>query len=474
MSGANSLNRPNVEASPEKDPTMALDRSPTVRLGAGAGFAGDRIDPALDLAERGQLDYLVFECLGERTIAAAHARRLSRPGSGYDPRLLARMRAVLPACRAAGTRVITNSGAAEPLEAGRAVTALARELGLTGLKVAVLTGDDVLGAVRNARPVDAESGELLDLNAAVSANAYLGAEGIADALGEGADVVITGRVSDPALYLGPLMHEHGWTSEDVELLGRGTLVGHLLECAGQLTGGYFADPGPKPVPGLDRLGFPFADVDARGEALFQKLPDTGGLLTPQTCAEQLLYEVDDPGAYLTPDVVADFSRVSFTTAGPDAVRATGATGRSRPAQLKVTLGYRGGWLGEGQISYAGPRALERARLAGEVTRSRLQRVHGLAEEAVELEYIGTGAAFRGLGDGLEALHEAPPEVRLRVSARVDEEQQAAAVPWEVESLYTNGPAGGGGARGSVTEQVSIRSCLLDRHLAPYTTTMLEA
>lgn len=449
---------------------MTLDHSPTVRLGAGAGFAGDRTDPALDLAERAKLDYLVFECLGERTIAAAHSRRLSRPGTGYDPRLLDRMRAVLPACRAAGTRIITNSGAAEPRAAGQAVTALARELGLTGLRVAVLTGDDVLAAVRRARPADAETGAALDLDAAVSANAYLGAEGIADALGAGADVVITGRVSDPALYLGPLIHEHGWTPLDVELLGRGTLVGHLLECAGQLTGGYFADPGPKPVPGLDRLGFPFADVDAQGEALFQKLPGTGGVLTPQTCAEQLLYEVDDPGAYLTPDVVADFSRVSLTAAGPDAVRATGATGRQRPGQLKVTLGYRGGWLGEGQISYAGPRALERAELAGEVTRARLQRVHGVRNEAIELEYIGAGAAFRGLAAGPEA----PLEVRLRVSARAETERQAAAVPWEVESLYTNGPAGGGGARGSVTEQVSIRSCLLDRDLAPHTVTMLEA
>ena len=431
-----------------------------VRIGAGAGFAGDRIDPAVDLAERGDLDYLVFECLGERTVAAAHARRLRDPAAGFDPLIEARLRAVLPACRAHGTTVITNAGAAHPVAAGELACWVARSLGLAGLRVAVVTGDDVLASVRQADPVVLETGQPVSAgDPLVSASAYLGADGIVDALGQGADLVITGRVADPSLYVGPLRHSFGWNDGDYGVLGRATLAGHLLECAGQLTGGYFADPVTKPVPRLAWLGFPFADVTADGEATFGKLAGSGGRLDVRTCGEQLLYEVDDPAAYLTPDVVADFSQVSFSQLGPDLVRAQGATGRPRPEFLKVTLGYLGGWLGEGQISYAGPRCLARAELAAEVVRERLSVLHGISPGDVDVELIGAGAAFHGLAPAGD-----PVEVRLRVAARTATEEQARAVGWEVEALYTNGPAGGGGARGSVTSQVTVRSCLLSRGL----------
>lgn len=441
----------------------------TVRLGAGAGFAGDRIDPAVELAQHGALDYLVFECLGERTVAAGHTRRLADPHAGYDPLLAARLRAVLPHCRDAGTTVVTNSGAANPEAAGVRAAEVIRELGLPS-RVATVTGDDVLDAVRRRDPRVWETGTRLSEigEELISANAYLGAEPVAQALASGADVVVTGRVADPALYLGPLLHEHGWDRGDPTLLGRGTLVGHLLECAGQLTGGYFADPLTKPVPDPAHLGFPFADVGPDGSAVFGKLARSGGRLDARTCGEQLLYEVDDPGGYVTPDVVADFSGVTFTESGPDRVVASGATGRARPDTLKVTLGFRGGWLGEGQITYAGPRCLDRARLAADIVRERLVSVHGLDETAVEVEYIGAGAAFRGLGGlaglgglgGPAAQAVDPVEVRLRVAARVASEEAASVVGWEVESLYTNGPAGGGGARREHREIVAVRSCLL--------------
>jgi hypothetical protein len=429
-----------------------------VRLGAGSGFAGDRIDPAADLAERGDLDYLVFECLGERTVAAGHARRLGDSGAGYDPMLAARLRAVLPACRARGTTVITNGGAANPEAAGEVAGRAAAELGLAGLRLAVVTGDDVLAAVRSADPLVWETG--LPVSAGetpVSANAYLGADGVVAALAQDADLVITGRLADPSLYVGPLRHEFGWAADDYDVLGRGTLAGHLLECAGQLTGGYFADPVTKPVPRLAWLGFPFADVTGDGVATFGKLPGSGGRLDVRTCGEQLLYEVDDPAAYLTPDVTADFSGVRFSQLGPDQVRADGAAGRPRPDELKVTLGYLGGWAGEGQISYAGLRCLARAELAADVVRERLVALHGIAAGDIDVELIGAGAAFRGLAPAGD-----PAEVRLRVAATVPSREQAAVVAQEVEALYTNGPAGGGGARGSVTERVIIRSCLLPR------------
>ncbi|WP_196780996.1 acyclic terpene utilization AtuA family protein [Nocardioides sambongensis] len=435
---------------------------PRLRLGAGAGFAGDRIDPAVELASQANLDYLVFECLGERTVAAGHARRLADPTTGYDPLLAPRLRAVLPHAARQGTGIVTNSGAAHPAAAGETARRIVAELGLQS-RVAVVTGDDVLDVVRRIDPELWETGQPLSSASAelISANAYLGCEPIVAALEDGADLVVTGRVADPALYLGPLVHAFGWSLDDWDRLGAGTVVGHLLECAGQLTGGYFADPLTKPVAGLARLGFPFADVDPDGRAVLGKVDGSGGRLDRRTCGEQLLYEVGDPSSYVTPDVIADFTGVSFEETGRDRVAVSGAAGAARPDQLKVTLGFRDGWLGEGQISYAGPRALERAQLAAEVVRERLVAIHGLAEDAITVEMIGAGAAFRGWAD---AAATDPLEVRLRVSARVHDEDAAHAVGWEVESLYTNGPAGGGGARGLRHERVAIRSCLVPRDL----------
>lgn len=442
-------------------------------MGAGAGFAGDRIDPAVQLARHADLDYLVFECLGERTVAAAQARRMVDPDTGFDPLLEKRMQAVLTDCRTNGTTIITNSGAANPAAAGELVVRVAADLGLSGLRVAVITGDDVLEQVRKVDPLVWETGEPASLlSGLVSANAYLGADALLPALRNKADVVITGRVSDPSLYLSALIHEFGWALDDFERLGKGTLVGHLLECAGQLTGGYFADPVTKPVPGMAHLGFPFADVREDGVATLRKLADSGGRLDRRTCAEQLLYEVDDPTAYLTPDVTADFSSVTLDEVGPDAVRVDGAGGRERPAELKVSIGVDSGWVGEGQMTYAGPRCQQRAELAAEIVRARLVDVHGLAESAIVVEIIGAGAAFRGLGSRPSDAT-GPAEVRLRVSATSCDLDQAEAVAWEVESLYTNGPAGGGGARGSTTAGLQLYSCLLPRELITTTVQILE-
>lgn len=444
----------------------------TIRLGAGAGFAGDRIDPAAKLAAHGGLDYLVFEVLGERTIAAANSRRISHNGVGFDPLLQRRLEASLKSPGRTGPKVITNGGAADPRGAGQAAIETARRLRLDGLLVATVLGDDVRDVVREIDPVVWESGTALsdETDELVSANAYIGSEPIVEALDEGAQVVIGGRIADPALYLAPMIHEFGWAAEGAEdLLGKGTMVGHLLECAGQLTGGYFADPVTKPVSGLADLGFPFADVANDGEAVFSKLPDTGGVLDCRTATEQLLYEVGDPARYVTPDVTADFTKVRFKQTGTDQVHATGATGSARPDELKVTLGFKGGWLGEGQISYAGTRATERAKLASDIVLERLQEVHGINTEHLSVELIGTGAAFRNASPT-----EQSPEVRLRIAGRVDDQVSADAIGWEVEALYTNGPAGGGGARRSVSNVLAIRSCTIPRSAVTTRVEILEA
>jgi Acyclic terpene utilisation family protein AtuA len=432
----------------------------TIRIGAGAGYSGDRIEPAADLAERGGLNYLVFECLAERTIALAQQARRSDPDAGYDPLLADRFNAVLRPCVANGVKIITNMGAANPAGAARAVARIARDLGLAGLKVAAVSGDDVMEAVR-ARdlPLVETDGRVADVaDRMVSANAYLGAGPIIEALAGGADIVITGRVSDPALFLAPLMHEFGWKADDWDRLGKGTVVGHLLECAGQITGGYFADPGYKDVPNLARLGFPLADVSEDGSAVIGKLPETGGRVSLKTCKEQLLYEVHDPARYYQPDVVADFSTVRFEEVGPDRVAVSGGTGHARTDTLKVSIGYFDSYVGEGQFSYAGAGALARAKLALRIVEERL-KLTGVATKELRLEIIGIDSVHRGAraGSGPE-----PREARIRVVGRTDSLRDAIRIGNEVETLWLNGPAGGGGAWKSAREVIAAVSTLLPR------------
>lgn len=429
-----------------------------VRVGAGAGFAGDRLDPAIALAEHGKLDFLIFELLGERTVAAAQRRERETANTGFDPTLVERIRSVAGHCFANGTRIVTNGGAANPRAAAQAVAEAVRELGVD-LPVAYVTGDDVLGIVDDEDPLTWETGQPASAadGELISANAYLGAKPIRRALDSGAHIVITGRVADPSLYVGALAHYFDWDHGDADRIGRATVIGHLLECAGQVTGGYFADPVTKPVTGLARLGFPFADVDADAQALLSKLEGSGGEVTTRTCTEQLLYEVADPSAYITPDVIADFSHVSFEEVGDDQVRVSGGTGSPGPSDLKVTLGYDSGWQGEGQISYSGIRSKERAELAAAIVLERLEELYGVDPESVFVEYIGMAAAFRGL-----VKVDDPAEVRLRIVGSAATRQEAAIIGDEVEALYTNGPAGGGGARKSVHSVVSVKSCSVDR------------
>ncbi|HXT08259.1 MAG TPA: acyclic terpene utilization AtuA family protein [Roseiarcus sp.] len=440
----------------------------TVRIGAGAGFSGDRIEPAVELAERGELDYLVFECLAERTIALAQQARRADPDKGYDPLLDRRMRAVLPAAARNGVSIVTNMGAANPLAAARRIAAIAAELGLPSLKIAAVVGDDVLAALMAVDAEIAEIGAPLSRlgTRVVSANAYLGADAIVTALRAGANVVVTGRTADPALFLGPLIHAFGWRQDDWARLGAGALAGHLLECAGQISGGYFADPPLKSVAGLARLGFPLAEVDEAGGLVVTKLAGSGGAITAATCKEQLLYEIHDPAAYLQPDVIADFSAVVIEEIAPDRVRVSGATGRARPPTLKVSVGYLDGWIGEGQISYAGTGAEARGRLALDIVAERLA-LTGAAISPLRCDLIGVDALHGARGGSAY-------EVRARAVGCAGSAIEAARIGEEVEALYTNGPAGGGGVMKSVREVVAVGSAYLRRELAPAEVQFVES
>ena len=435
----------------------------TIRIGSGAGYSGDRIEPAVELAEKGDIQYLVFECLGERTVALAQQARMKNPEGGYDPLLEERMRAVLPLCAAKGIKIVTNMGAANPEAAARRTAEIAKSLGLASLKIAAIVGDDVLDACKDGDlPIMEFDGTIKQLgNRLLSANAYLGAEPMAEALTSGADIVITGRASDPALFLAPMIHAFGWAMDDWNLLGQGTVAGHLLECAGQITGGYFADPGYKDVPDLARLGFPIGEVGEDGSLVITKVSGSGGAVTAQTCKEQLLYEVHDPRQYFQPDVVADFSQVTVEEIGPDRVRVSGGRGTKRTDTLKVSVGYVDSYIGEGQISYAGPGALARGRLALEIVRERL-KLTGVAASELRFELVGVDSLH---GAEVSARANEPYEVRVRVSGRTENLREAVRIGNEVETLYTNGPAAGGGAWKSARDVVAVASVLLPRELA---------
>ena len=437
------------------------------RIGTGAGFSSDRLDPAIDLVKRGTLDVLVLECLGERTVAFSHRDRMADPEKGYNAHLRRRMQALLPACAAAGTTIITNMGAANPRAAAARTIEIARELGLKGLKIACIEGDDVSALVPANQPFMDEEGTLADVGMpVVGMNAYLGAGAIIPALEARSNVIIGGRLADPSMYLAPLAHRFGWAATDMPRMGAGSLVGHLMECGMQVTGGYFADPGVKDVLNLANCGYPIAEVQSDGSAIITKLDGTGGCVTPATVKEQLLYEVHDPARYLTPDVTADFSRVQIAMVGTDRVKVSNASGTARPQTLKVTVGFDGGFQGEAGVSYAGPSAQERGRMAAEIVRERLSRVHGITKD-LRIDLIGVNSLFATAGVTAADAQ----DVRLHVALRSRDREDAETMLWEIESLLCCGPAGGGGFRGAITSCVMTKSVLIERERVKPTLTV---
>ena len=435
-----------------------------IRLGSGAGYSGDRIEPAVELAEKGEIQYLCFECLAERTIAIAQQAKMKDPAQGYDALLAARMEAVLPICHKKGIKIITNMGAANPQAGAAKIKQIAEKLNIKGLKIAAVSGDDVLAAIRDQDLTIEETGAKLSTikDKLVSANAYLGVAPIIEALQAGADIVITGRVADPALFIAPLVYEFGWSLDDWNLMGQATVIGHLLECAGQVTGGYFADPGFKDVPGVGHLGFPIAEVGADGSLVITKVESAGGMVTLATCKEQLLYEIHNPKTYFTPDVVADFTGVKMEQIAKDQVRVSGGTGAAKTGLLKVSLGYVDSYIGEGQISYAGPGAVNRGQLALDIVKERLEFM-GVKMQENRYDLMGVDSLH---GEKLSAGHD-PYEVRVRVTGRTETMAEAVRIGNEVETLYTNGPAGGGGAWKSAREVVAMVSVIVPDSVVNY-------
>jgi hypothetical protein len=446
-----------------------------LRIGSGSAWWGDRIEPARWNAERATLDYLCFETMAEATVSAAQVRRRRDPNfPGYDTYLDDRMRAVLPGCLRNGTRIISNQGWINPEGAAGRVAALLREMGVRGVRIAAVSGSQLdrrvleLGdrLLENARPVSELACSM------VSAEAYLGAEPIVEALREGARIVITGRVADPSLFLAPMMFEFGWDPDDSRVLGQGSGIGHLMECGAQVTGGYFADPGFKDVPNPWDLAFPIAEVNPDGSAVVTKLPDTGGVVNAMTIKEQMFYEVHDPANYLTPDVTVDFTTAQLAEEGEDRVRVTGISGKPRPPTLKVSIGCMEGFIGEDMFFYAGPGAVRRAELAREILMRRFEVV-GLRAQEVRVDLLGVNAIH---GSATPAAPE-PYEVAVRVVARTQTREEAIKVGREVDGMAVSG-VGMTGKRvphqDRVREVIGIWSTLVPREAVPWRITMVES
>ena len=427
-------------------------RAKRVRLGGGSACPGERLEPAVELVEKGNIDYIIFDSLSESEMLAFERQKLRQPDAGYDIYSERRLRAIWAQCARAGIGIIGNMGAANPRGAQEVAIRVARTMGLEGQKVAAVLEDNVLDTVTELNPVVNETGRLVSDfgDRLVAAHAYIPADPIVEALEQDADLVITGRVGDASLFLAPMIHEFGWLADAWDLLAKGIVVGHLLECAGQVTGGYFADPPYKIVPDLYRLGFPIAEITAEGETIITKTPGSGGVVSTATCAEQMLYEVDDPANYIEADVVTDFSDIGLEQVGPDRVRIEGTVrGKPKPDLLKVNLGVREGYRAEGTIFYAGPGAYGRAKLAADVIRQRLERVTALQADELRFDYIGINALY---GPRSGEVKNEPWEVGLRVAGRTQSREEAWKIMHELETVDNNGPAAIG--RGLRSEEIS--------------------
>lgn len=415
-----------------------------IRVAGGQGFYGDHVGSIRELLEEG-VEYLCLEALAELTLAILAKDRQKDPAAGYTKDLPAYLKVALPYVAKGGTKLITNAGGINVTAAAQVAQKVAREAGLQGLRIAAVTGDDIKprlneleGSGASLQNVDTQAGWSSFPGEAIFANAYLGAKPIVEALRQGAQVVITGRVADASLFLAPLIYEFGWSFDDWHKLAAGTLMGHLCECSGQSTGGNFSGEWwsvPKPW----HFAYPIAECEADGSFVLTKAQNAGGLVSFDTVRQQLLYEVHDPKAYLTPDVTADFTSATLTEAGPNRVKVTGVQGAPAPATLKALLAHEAGYAGEVRCAFAWPDAYAKARAAADIFRRRVEAAKLPVEEWLA-EYFGVNALHGPTvptSDAAEA-----PEVVLRMAWRCKDGATAGKVGREFAPLALSAPPWG--------------------------------
>jgi hypothetical protein len=428
----------------------------TIRIGNGAGFWGDQLDAPRLLAEAGGLDYLTLEYLAELTLSILAHQKSRNPQAGFVADFLTVLTSLLPALQAQpDLRIVTNAGGMNPLACAQQAAAVLAAAGLGDLHVAAVTGDDLLPeldahAAAGEAWVNLDTGKPLgELRSQVaSANAYLGAGGIVAALGQGARIVITGRVADASLTVGPAVHEFGWRWDDWDRLAAATVAGHLIECGAQVTGGMYADWTPE--LNLADVGYPIAELSDDGAVVITKPPGTGGKVDRQTVAEQLVYEIGDPAHYLTPDIDTDFSHVTLTESGDDRVAVAGARGGPPPATYKVSLAYRDGYMASGTLVICGADAERKARHCGEMILARLSRA-GIRFARSNIECLGAGDVLPGVGPRSAT----PPEVVLRVTVHDPSRESLERFTREFAPLVTSGPPGVTGYTGPRTKPYPV-------------------
>jgi hypothetical protein len=440
-----------------------------VRVAAGQGFWGDWLEAPRRQVEGGPIDYLMLDYLAEVTMSILQKQKERDPNMGYARDFIAAMESVFPSVAERDVKVIANAGGVNPTACAAALRDAAKRRGVTGkLRVGVVTGDDLLARLDTLLAEghalsNMDTGEPLSTvrDRVLSANAYIGASPIVEALRGGANVVITGRSTDTALTMAPLLHEFEWQKDDWDKLAAGIVAGHIIECGAQCSGGNCLYEW-KSVPDLANVGYPIIDASPSGEFFVTKHPGTGGRIDTHTIAEQLVYEMGDPRAYITPDVVADFTTIYLDEAGTDRVRVFGIKGRPPTDKLKVSIAYRAGFKALGTLVYVWPEALEKAQAADRVIRQRLDRL-GLRFDQIHTEYLGASATHGVLaGAGGDV-----PEVQLRIGVRGDDRAAVERFTRELAPLVLNGPpsvTGFAGGRPKVEEVVAYWPALIDKRV----------
>lgn len=412
------------------------------------------------------LDYLCFETMAEATISAAQVRkRIDASFLGYDDYLEQRFRAVLPHCLRNKTKIVSNQGWVNPIGAAKAVKSILKELGRSDVKVAAISGSVICDYTDVLTGLIMETGESIDSikDEVVSVEVYLGADTIVEALRNGADIVITGRIADPSLFLGPMIHEFDWTPADINQIGQGSGVGHLLECGAQVTGGYFIDPGFKEFRESWNLGFPIAEIESDGTAVISKLSDTGGGINRHTVLEQMFYEVHDPASYVTPDCVVDFTTAVIDELGNDKVRVSNIKGKPKTSTLKALIGVLEGFLGQDTFYFAGLGCLEKAKLAKVILEERY-RILKLSVDEVRIDFIGINSVH---GSCSPEPPMEPNEIGVRVAGRARSKVEVEKIVREVDAMAVSGLASTGKSvpfGNRIREIVGLYSMLVSRNL----------
>jgi hypothetical protein len=439
-----------------------------VLIANGQGFWGDSILGPVRLVNEGPLDYLTLDYLAEVTMSIMQKLKSRDPSKGYATDFIQMCQRVLPVCHQKGIKIIANAGGVNPQACRAALAQVIQELGLAGMKIGIVEGDDILedlpgliAAGEEFRNMDNSQPLKPFLTSVMSANVYIGAAPIVEALRQGADIVITGRATDPSIVLAPLIYEFDWSMEDMDLMAAGTIAGHIVECGAQCTGGNFANW--QQIPNMAKIGYPVIEASSDGSFVVTKHPETGGAVTVETVTSQLVYEMGDPANYITPDCIADFTSIQLRQLETDRVGVSGIKGRPATNTYKVSISYHEGYKIVGQLTIAGPQAVEKARLCAEIVFDRVA-MDGceFSEDERFIEIVGTNVCHAGIA----AAPQEPAEVVLRIGARGADAKKLDRLGMEIVPLVTSGPpgvTGFAGGRPKATEIIGYWPALIDKH-----------